>query len=45
MKYVNGDKYSLLEMSYVLITVFGLAKKQVKQVEKNDGLNADLEAE
>lgn len=34
---------ALLEMSYVLIEVFGLTDKQVHEIEKNDGLtNADI---
>lgn len=34
----------LIEMSYVLISVFGLTSKQVEEIEKNDGLtNKDLE--
>lgn len=43
----NTDNHgALLEMSYVLITVFGLTKKQVWEIERNDGLtDADLEAE
>lgn len=43
----NTDNHgALLEMSYVLITVFGLTDKQVQEIERNDGLtNADLEAE
>ena len=42
----NTDNHgALLEMSYVLIEVFGLTDKQVKEVERNDGLtNADLES-
>lgn len=41
----NTDNHgTLLEMSYVLITVFGLTDKQVQEIERNDGLtNADLE--
>lgn len=36
----------LLEMSYVLILVFGLTDKQVKEIERNDGLtDADIEAD
>ena len=44
---INTDNHgALLEMSYVLITVFGLTDKQVQEIERNDGLtNADLEAE
>ena len=44
---INTDNHgALLEMSYVLIEVFGLTDKQVQEVERNDGLtNADLEAE
>lgn len=40
----NTDNHgALLEMSYVLITVFGLTKKQVLEIERNDGLtNADI---
>ena len=43
----NTDNHgALLEMSYVLITVFGLTDKQVQEIERNDGLtNADLDAE
>ena len=34
---------ALLEMSYVLITVFGLTDKQVQEIERNDGFtNADI---
>lgn len=42
----NTDNHgALLEMSYVLITVFGLTDKQVQEIERNDGLtNIDLEA-
>ena len=41
----NTDNHGALhEMSYVLITVFGLTKKQVWEIERNDGLtNADIE--
>lgn len=41
----NTDNHgSLLEMSYVLITVFGLTDKQVQEIERNGGLtDADLE--
>lgn len=44
---INTDNHgALLEMSYVLIEVFGLTDKQVQEVERNDGLtNADLESE
>lgn len=40
----NTDNHgALLEMSYVLIEVFGLTDKQVREIERNDGLtNADL---
>ena len=40
----NTDNHgALLEMSYVLVTVFGLTKKQVLEIERNDGLtNADI---
>lgn len=40
----NTDNHgALLEMSYVLIEVFGLTDKQVQEIERNDGLtNADL---
>ena len=43
----NTDNHgALLEMSYVLIEVFGLTDKQVQEIERNDGLtNADIEAE
>ncbi len=43
---INTDNHgALLEMSYVLITIFGLTKKQVKQVERNDGLtDEDIES-
>lgn len=39
----NTDNHgSLLEMSYVLIEVFGLTDKQVQEIERNDGFtNAD----
>lgn len=44
---INTDNHgALLEMSYVLIEVFGLTDKQVQEVERNDGLtNADLESD
>lgn len=44
---INTDNHgALLEMSYVLTTVFGLTDKQIKQIERNDGLtNVDIEAE
>lgn len=40
----NIDNHGvLLEMSYVLITVFGLTDKQVQEIERNDGFtNADI---
>lgn len=40
----NTDSHgSLLEMSYVLITVFGLTNKQVQEIERNDGFtDADV---
>ena len=43
----NTDNHgALLEMSYVLIEVFGLTDKQVQEIERNNGLtNADLEAQ
>ena len=43
----NTDNHgALLEMSYVLINVFGLTDKQVQEIGRNDGLtNADLEAQ
>jgi hypothetical protein len=43
----NTDNHgALLEMSYVLIEVFGLTDKQVQEIERNDGLmNADLESD
>ena len=43
----NTDNHgALLEMSYVLIEVFGLTNKQVQEIKRNDGLtNADIEAE
>ena len=35
----NTDNHrALLEMSYVLITVFGLTDKQVQEIERNGGL-------
>ena len=35
----NTDNHgALMEMSYVLIEVFGLTSKQVQEVEKNGGL-------
>lgn len=42
---INTDNHgALLEMSYVLITVFGLTDKQVKEVERNDGFtNVDID--
>ena len=40
------SQFSLMEMSYVLIEVFGLTSKQVEEVEKNGGLtDADIETE
>lgn len=44
---INTDNHgALLEMSYVLILVFGLTDKQVKEIERNDGLtDADIEAD
>jgi len=41
----NTDNHgALLEMSYVLITVFGITQKQVQEIERNDGLtDADME--
>ena len=44
---INTDNHGpLLEMSYVLIRVFGLTDKQVKEIERNDGLtDADIEAD
>lgn len=43
----NTDNHgALLEMSYVLIKVFGLTDKQVQEIARNDGLmNTDLEAQ
>lgn len=42
---INTDNHgALLEMSYVLITVFGLTDKQVQEIEKDGLTNADLEA-
>ena len=43
----NTDNHgALLEMSYVLIEVFGLTPKEVDEVEKNGGLtNMDIENE
>lgn len=43
----NTDNHgALLEMSYVLITVFGLTPEQVEEIERNGGLtNADLKAD
>ena len=43
----NTDNHgALLEMSYVLINVFGLTSTQVNEVERNGGLtNADMEIE
>ena len=40
----NTDNHgALLEMSYVLITVFGLTDKQVQEIERNNGFtNADV---
>ena len=40
----NTDSHgALLEMSYVLITVFGLTNKQVQEIERNDGFtDADV---
>lgn len=41
----NTDNHgALLEMSYVLITVFGMTQKQVQEIEQNGGLtDADME--
>jgi hypothetical protein len=41
----NTDNHgALLEMSYVLITVFGITQKQVQEIERNGGLtDADME--
>lgn len=41
----NTDNHgAMLEMSYVLITVFGLTDEQVMEVEKNGGLtDEDIE--
>lgn len=37
---------AMLEMCYVLITVFGLTIEQLQEIERNGGLtNADLESE
>ena len=43
----NTDNHgALLEMSYVLIAVFGLTDKQVQEIERNDGFtNADVNNE
>lgn len=43
----NTDNHgALMEMSYVLIEVFGLTSKQVEEVERNGGLtDADIETE
>lgn len=39
----ESDRGAMLEMSYVLHTVFGLSDKQVDEVEKNNGLtNKDI---
>ena len=42
----NTDNHgALMEMSYVLIEVFGLTSKQVEEIEKNGGLtDADIES-
>ena len=42
----NADYHgTMMEMSYVLIEVFGLTSKQVEEIEENGGLtNADLSA-
>lgn len=37
-RFNNGDHAAMLEMSYVLISVFGLTPCQVGQVERNGGL-------
>lgn len=44
---INTDNHgALVEMSYVLIEVFGLTDKQVQEIERNDGLtNTDLESD
>lgn len=41
----NTDNHgALLEMSHVLITVFGLTDKQVQEIERNEGVtDADIE--
>lgn len=41
----NTDNHgALLEMSYVLITVFGMTQKQIQEIERNGGLtDADME--
>lgn len=43
----NADYHgAMMEMSYVLIEVFGLTSKQVEEVERNGGLtDADIETE
>lgn len=40
----NTDNHGvLLEMSYVLIEIFGLTDEQIREVERNDGLtNTDI---
>ena len=40
----NADNHgALLEMRYVLITVFGITQKQVQEIERNGGLtDADM---
>lgn len=45
VKESNTDNHGvLLEMSYVLITVFGITQKQVQEIERNGGLtDADME--
>lgn len=45
VKESNTDNHGvLLEMSHVLITVFGITQKQVQEIERNGGLtDADME--
>lgn len=41
--YQGQNNGAMLEMSYVLISIFGLSCKQVEEVEKNQGFtNADI---
>lgn len=44
--YIGECKGAMHEMSWVLISIFGLSSKEVSEVEKNKGLtNADLDSQ